>query len=150
MNRILEYETCSPYFLTHEELKNIDSKFDILDDYIYGMVFHKPIFSDNNMVMGEETYLIGELKTKITNMTVNLDWAIDEFYIEFEEPIEISKGGKGIPNKSKSIHVEVVTKEVAESNDSDFGATSEDGYEVGGTNSYYTQIGDTDFYYREM
>ena len=69
---------------------------------------------------------------------------------EFEEPIEISKGGYSIPNKSTSLHIEVVTKKVAEMNDDDFGATSEDDYEVGGANSYYTQIGDTNFYYREM
>jgi hypothetical protein len=114
------------------------------------MVFHKQTFSDENMLISEETYLIGELNTEVTGVLIDLDWAIDEFYIEFKEPIEISKGGYSIPNKSKSIHVEVVTKEVAESNDSDFGVTFEDGYEVGGANSYYTQIGDTNFYYREM
>ena len=150
MNRILEYQTCPPSSYSNEILEEIDEKFKILEENLYHMVFHKQTFSDENMLISEETYLIGELKTEVTSILIDLDWAIDEFYIEFKEPIEISKGGYSIPNKSKSIHVEVVTKEVAESNDSDFGVTSEDGYEVGGANSYYTQIGDTDFYYREM
>lgn len=150
MNRILEYQTCPPSSYSNEILEEIDEKFKILEENLYHMVFHKQTFSDENMLLSEETYLIGELKTEVIGIAIDLDWAIDEFYIEFKEPIEVSKGGYSIPNKSKSIHVEVVTKEVAESNDSDFGVTFEDGYEVGGTNSYYVQIGDTNFYYREM
>ena len=150
MNRILEYQTCPPSSYSNEILEEIDEKFKVLEENLYHMVFHRQTFSDENMLISEETYLIGELNTEVTGIAIDLDWAIDEFYIEFKEPIEISKGGYSIPNKSKSIHVEVVTKEVAESNDSDFGVTFEDGYEVGGTDSYYTQIGDTNFYYREM
>lgn len=150
MNRILEYQACPPSSYSNEILEEIDEKFKVLEENLYHMVFHKQTFSDKNMLISEETYLIGELNTEVTGILIDLDWAIDEFYIEFKEPIEISKGGYSIPNKSKSIHVEVVTKEVAESNDSDFGVTFEDGYEVGGANSYYTQIGDTNFYYREM
>ena len=150
MTNRIEYEACLPSSYSREDLIEVEEKFKVLNENIYNMVFHKPTYSDKNMLISEETYLIGELNTKVTDIVVDLDWAIDEFYIEFEEPIEISKGGYSIPNKSTSIHIEVVTKEVAEMNDDDFEATSEDDYEVGGTNSYYTQIGDTNFYYREM
>lgn len=151
MNRILEYQTCPPSSYSNEILEEMDEKFKVLEENLYHMVFHKQTFSDENMLISEETYLIGELKTEVTGILIDLDWAIDEFYIEFKEPIEISKGGHSIDNYSKSLHIEVVTKEIAEMNDSDFGAIDWEGdYEVGGTNSYYTQIGDTDFYYREM
>ena len=151
MTNRIEYEACLPSSYSREDLIEVEEKFNVLNENMYNMVFHKQIFEDDsNMLKGEETYLIGELNTKVTDIMVNLDWAIDEFYIEFEEPIEISKGGYSIPNKSTSLQVEVVTKEIAEMNDSDFGATSEDDYEVGKGDSYYTQIGDTDFYYREM
>ena len=150
MTNRIEYEVCLPSSYSREDLIEVEEKFKVLNENIYNMVFHKPTYSDENMLISEETYLIDGLNNKVTDIVVDLDWAIDEFYIEFEEPIEISKGGYAIQNKSKYIHIEVVTKKVAEMNDSDFGATSEDDYEVGGTNSYYTQIGDTDFYYREM
>ena len=150
MTNRIEYEACLPSSYSREDLIEVEEKFKVLNENIYNMVFHKPTYSDKNILISEETYLIGELNNKVTDIVVDLDWAIDEFYIEFEEPIETSKGGYAIQNKSKSIHVEVVTKEVAISNDSDFGVTFEDDYEVGGSNSYYTQIGDTNFYYREM
>ena len=150
MTNRIEYETCPPSSYSREDLIGIEEKFKVLNENIYNMVFHKGVFDQNNMLMNEETYLIGGLNNKVTDIVVDLDWAIDEFYIEFEEPIEVAKGGHDIQNTSKSISIEVVTKKVAISNDSDFGATSEDGYTVGEANSYYTQIDDTDFYYREM
>ena len=71
---------------------------------------------------------------------VDLDSANDEFYI-----------GRIGGNPQEDIYLEVVTKEIAESNDSDFGATSYEDYNLAdGVNSYYTKLADTDYYFRFM
>lgn len=71
---------------------------------------------------------------------VDLDSANDEFYI-----------GRIGGNAQEDIYLEVVTKEIAEDNDRDFGATSEEGYSLAdGVNSYYTRLADTDYYFRFM
>ena len=92
MTNRIEYEACLPFsFYSRENLIELEEKFKILNENIYNMVFHKPTYSDKNMLISEETYLIGELNNKVTDIVVDLDWAIDEFYIEFEEPIEMDK-----------------------------------------------------------
>ena len=73
-------------------------------------------------------------------VTVDLDSANDEFYI-----------GRIGSNAMEDIHLEVVTKEVAESNDYDMGATSEEDYNLAdGVYSYYTKLGDSVYYFRFM
>ena len=70
---------------------------------------------------------------------VNSDSANDEFYI-----------GRIGGNAQEDIYLEVVTKEIAESNDRDMGAT-EKGYSLAdGVYSYYTKLADTDYYFRFM
>ena len=73
-------------------------------------------------------------------ITVDLDSANDEFYI-----------GTFGSNAQEDIYLEVVTKEVAESNDRDMGATSDEGYSLAdGVYSYYTKLADTEYYFRFM
>jgi hypothetical protein len=70
---------------------------------------------------------------------VDLDSANDEFYI-----------GRTGGNAQEDIYLEVVTKEIAENNDRDMGATGE-GYNLAdGVNSYYTRLADTEYYFRFM
>lgn len=72
------------------------------------------------------------------------DWAVDEFSLQY-------KDGEYLPNSCYSI--EVVTKEVAESNDKDFNSDlSVDEiktYKVGEILSYYTKLDDK-YYFRFM
>ena len=73
-------------------------------------------------------------------ITVDLDSANDEFYI-----------GTFGSNAQEDIYLEVVTKEVAESNDRDMGADMDEGYSLAdGVYSYYTKLADTDYYFRFM
>lgn len=73
-------------------------------------------------------------------IAIDLDSANDEFYI-----------GRIGSNAMEDIHLEVVTKEIAESNDRDMGATSEEGYNLAdGVNSYYTKLGNSEYYFRFM
>ena len=73
-------------------------------------------------------------------ITVDLDSANDEFYI-----------GTFGSNAQEDIHLEVVTKEIAESNDRDMGAISDEGYSLAdGVYSYYTKLADTEYYFRFM
>lgn len=75
-----------------------------------------------------------------SQIAVDLDNANDEFYI-----------GRTGGNAMEDIHLEVVTKEVAESNDRDMGATSEEDYSLAdGVYSYYTKLADTKYYFRFM
>ena len=82
------------------------------------------------------------LKQLIVQIACYLDCANDEFYLEdVTEQI--------------SIYLELETKEVAELNDQDFlSDVSEEelkDYQVGdGNYSYYTRLGDTDYYFRFM
>ena len=73
-------------------------------------------------------------------ITLDLDNANDEFYI-----------GRTGSNPIEDIHIEVVTEDVAKSNDRDTGATSEEGYSLAdGVYSYYTKLEDTKYYFRFM
>ena len=75
-------------------------------------------------------------------ITVDMDSANDEFLIE---------------RGDSYVHLEVVTKQIAEDNDHDFLSDvssqelKENNYEVGdGNYSYYTKLSDTDYYFRFM
>lgn len=71
---------------------------------------------------------------------VDLDSANDEFYI-----------GRIGSNAQEDIYLEVVTKEIAESNDRDMGADTDEGYSLADrVYSYYTKLADTEYYFRFM
>ena len=71
---------------------------------------------------------------------VDIDCAYDEFYLMHDKD-------NFLPNSCNS--VEVVTKEVAESNDRDMDATEdEENYKVGEGLSYYRGLGDSGYYFR--
>ena len=76
----------------------------------------------------------------------DMNSANDEFYI-----------GRTGSNPQEDIYLEVVTKEIAESNDNDFLSDvsaeelQKENYKVGdGNYSYYTKLADTDYYFRFM
>ena len=73
---------------------------------------------------------------------VDIDWAYDEFYLMHDKD-------KFLPNSCYS--VEVVTKEVAGSNDRDMDAVGDEdekNYKVGEILSYYRKLGDSGYYFR--
>ena len=74
---------------------------------------------------------------------VDLDSANDEFYVGLSEP-----------NSEEDIYLEVVTKEVAESNDRDFISGNIEALKnyslADGVYSYYTKLADTEYYFRFM
>lgn len=75
---------------------------------------------------------------------VDLDSANDEFYV-----------GRIGSNAQEDIYLEVVTKEVAESNDRDFlsdlSVEERKQYSLAdGVYSYYTKLADTEYYFRFM
>ena len=73
---------------------------------------------------------------------IDIDCAYDEFYLMHDRD-------NLLPNSCNS--VEVVTKEVAESNDRDMDATEdEENYKVGEGLSYYRELGDSGYYFRFM
>ena len=74
---------------------------------------------------------------------VDLDSANDEFYVGLSEP-----------NSAEDIYLEVVTKEIAESNDRDFVSGNIEALKnyslADGVYSYYTKLADTEYYFRFM
>ena len=74
---------------------------------------------------------------------IDIDMAYDEFYLMHDKD-------KFLPNSCCS--VEVVPKEVAESNDKDFfynlSAEDKRSYKVGEILSYYRKLGDSGYYFR--
>ena len=73
---------------------------------------------------------------------VDIGMAYDEFYLMHDKD-------NFLPNSCN--YVEVVTKEVAESNDRDMDATEdEENYKVGEGLSYYRELGDSGYYFRFM
>lgn len=78
-----------------------------------------------------------------SQILVDLDSANDEFYI-----------GRIGSNAQEDIYLEVVTKEVAESNDRDFLSGDVEALEnyslADGVYSYYTKLADTEYYFRFM
>ena len=74
---------------------------------------------------------------------VDLDSANDEFYV-----------GRTGSNTREDIYLEVVTKEIAESNDRDFVSGNMEALEnyslADGVYSYYTKLADTEYYFRFM
>lgn len=75
----------------------------------------------------------------VKRILIDIDVAYDEFYLMYDK-------NNFLPNSCRN--VEVVTKEVAEGNDKDFDATTEEGYKVGEGLSYYRKLGDSGYYFR--
>lgn len=140
--RIIEYRTCPPSTYRTEELLLLYKKFEVIEEHIHDMEFHTTLYDEKGKIAGEEEFKIVPTN-QIEEITVDLDTDIESFYIQTTYLEEI-------------INIEVVTREVAEANDKDFLRSeyyeliNNGGYEVGDDNSYYTQIADTDFYYREL
>lgn len=74
---------------------------------------------------------------------VDLDSANDEFYV-----------GRTGSNTREDLYLEVVTKDIAESNDRDFVSGNMEALEnyslADGVYSYYTKLADTEYYFRFM
>ena len=76
----------------------------------------------------------------VKRILVDIDMAYDEFYLMHDKD-------NFLPNSCNS--VEVVTKEVAKSNDRDMDATEDkENYKVGEGLSYYRELGDSGYYFR--
>lgn len=87
---------------------------------------------------------IDNLVVRTETIAVDLRSANDEFYLEHE-------------NGTSYAYLEVVTKEVAEENDrelldyySENSGEDKANYELGGTLSDYTKLGNTDYYFKFM
>ena len=139
--RIIEYRTCPPSTYRTEELLLLYKKFEVIEEHIHDMEFHKTLYENGRITGSEEFKIIPT--NNVEEITVDLDTDIEEFYVQ-------------TTYLEEDLHIEVVTKEVAEANDKDFLRSeyyeliNNGGYEVGDDNSYYTQIADTDFFYREL
>ena len=134
---------------TKEEREKLDNTFEAIETY-----FDKIVFSTQKFIKGmlQDEVLYTLPKEELKSIIVDTNNAIDEFYLAVEKPIVI-RYWDGEPVYSNEINIEVVSEDVAIGNDHDFGATSEDGYEVGGTGSYYKLVGEingTNYYYREL
>ena len=92
----------------------------------------------------KELYKNDKYFSKDDNIVVSVD--LKNQYDEFDIEIE------GIPENAILNYIEVVTQEIAYSNDMDFDTANEnqDKYILGGEYSLYTKLGDTDYYYREL
>lgn len=134
---------------TKEEQEKLDKTFTAIETYFDKIVFSTQTFI-KSMLKDEVLYTLP--KKELKSITVDTNVAIDEFWLAIRNPI-IIRYWDGEPVYSNEINVEVVSEDVAISNDRDFGATSEGGYEVGGTESYYRLVGEVDgvkYYYREL
>ena len=140
--------------IRHESKKTIDrisESMEAIETYFYDMEITAQQFDKDNILQSE--CVVDISKNSLKSITIHLDYADDEFYMELETPILRQMFDKE-PKYENSILVEVVTEKVAKSNDKDFLSYEElKDYEVGGTNSYYKKLGEingTTYYYREM
>jgi len=143
-----------------EKLQEVDKLF--ARDEVQEMLYKAQAIAENLDVLERQAYLEGEdtqamLDGKPLNeqfmqdskeishtrrVLVGIDMAYDEFYLMYDKD-------KFLPNSCCS--VEVVTKEVAESNDKDMDAVGDEdkkNYKVGEILSYYRKLGDSGYYFR--
>lgn len=102
----------------------------------------------------EELKIINEDTHDELNIEASLSWQYDEFFITATMLDDDEK------RKKRNIcHIEVVTREIAISNDKELLKMSgskytlqeiENDYEVGGTLSDYKKLSDSIYYYKEM
>ena len=136
---------------TKEEQEKLDNTFTAIETY-----FDKIVFSTQKFVKG---HLEGEIlytlpKEELKSITVDTNVAMDEFWLTVDKPITV-RYWDGEPVYSNEINVEVITEDVAISNDMDFLQSNYDKetYAVGNADSYYTIVGEvngTKYYYREL
>lgn len=156
MRIVLDYKLCPPSSYGAGFMEDFYKKVGAIEENIETMTFIKQTFNDNNILVNEEEYTLTDEKAKVLAVELDLDCARDEMYLALDTEIEHIKGGNGIKNFTDTLYIEVVAKEVAERNDKDFlgdeynDLIESDCYKVGDNNSYYKQIGNTEFYYREM
>ena len=143
-----------------EKLQEVDKVF--TRDEVQEMLNKAQAIAENLDVLERQAYLEGEEtqaeidgkplneqymqdSKEIPNtrrVLVDIDCAYDEFYLMYDKD-------KFLPNSCCS--VEVVTKEVAESNDKDMDAVGDEdekNYKVGEILSYYRKLGDSGYYFR--
>ena len=143
-----------------EKLQEVDKLF--ARDEVQEMLYKARAIAENLDVLEKQAYQEGEdTRAEIDGepmndrymqdskelpntkrILVDIDCAYDEFYLMHDKD-------NFLPNSCN--YVEVVTKEVAESNDKDMDST-EDGenYKVGEGLSYYRELGDSGYYFRFM
>lgn len=156
VKKIIEYESpsCDIRYENTETIERISETMEAIEKYFYDMKITAQKF-ENYMLQSE--YVIDTSRSVLKSITVNLDYASDEFCLELEQPIT-RQVFDGIAKQTNIITVEVVTEGIAEDNDHDFLSYEElEDYEVGGTNSYYNTLGtikrttgESTYYYREM
>lgn len=143
-----------------EKLQEVDKLF--ARDEVQEMLYKARAIAENLDVLEKQAYQEGkETQAEIDGKPMNEQWiqdskeipntkrilididcAYDEFYLMHDKD-------NLLPNSCNS--VEVVTKEVAESNDRDMDATEdEENYKVGEGLSYYRELGDSGYYFRFM
>lgn len=143
-----------------EKLHEVDKVF--TRDEVQEMLNKAQAITENLDVLERQAYLEGEdtqamLDGKPLNeqykqdskeipntrrVLIDIDCAYDEFCLMYDKD-------KFLPNSCCS--VEVVTKEVAESNDRDMDAVGDEdekNYRVGEILSYYRKLGDSGYYFR--
>ena len=141
-----------------EELQKVDKLF--ARDEVQEMLYKAQAIAENLDVLEKQAYQEGkdtqaELDGEPLNerymkeskeipntkrILVDIDMAYVEFHLMYDED-------RFLPNSCG--YVEVVTEEVAESNDRDMDAI-EEGYKVGEGLSYYRKLGDSGYYFRFM
>ena len=135
---------------TKQEKEALDKTFTAIETYFDKIVFSTQKFI-KSMLQDEILYTLP--KEELKSITVDTNNAIDEFYLAVEKPIVI-RYWDGEPVYSNEINIEVVTEEIATSNDEDFLEDfDEDTYKVGEADSYYRLVGEvegTKYYYREL
>lgn len=166
MKKVIEYENsiCASTY-TDTDFKILDEKFQAIDENFYNIEFSCQRFNNENQLQSEYIYKLP--KSILDKAVVDLDNAIDEFYLELTEEVTVEEFERPLNNtarielvKRKCLYIEVVTEGIAEDNDSDFigrvkikELESEGEYKLGKVNSYYKvlgRVGNNTYYYREL
>lgn len=131
--RCKSFSSFEPLFRKKNDLSEIVNKIQAIALNV------KKIFKEDLGIVNKNNY-------NEFNIEIDLSDQYDEFYITVVEAGE----------KINLCHLEVVTREIAISNDKEllnFRYTPkeiENDYEVGNTLSYYKKLGDSIYYYKEM
>ena len=133
----------------------------------------KYIFECNNLICREYGENVGNILSKMYAIEDNLEFLIDtlveqypqdkvdKYYMYSQILVDLDSAndefyiGRVGSNAQEDIYLEVVTKDIAESNDRDFlsdlSVEELKSYSLAdGINSYYTKLADTEYYFRFM
>ena len=159
MKKVVEYENpiCALSTYSNEDYRLLDEKFKVIEENFYNIEFYCQQYDENKQLKGGYIY---KLPLHILDKAVVvLDSAIDEFYLELTQPVTTQENN-GIARQDFSLNIEIVGKDIAEANDSDFighGKIKElednGEYKLGEVNSYYKvlgTVGNNTYYYREL